>query len=69
MYLDLRACSLNCFKILIKQILHHIAYIYLEYTFCAKHMTFRSIFQTLIRYLLRMVRFKKDVIAPVSYTQ
>ena len=40
--------------------------IYSEHTFCAKHMTFKvhgSIFRTLIRYLLRMVRFKKDVIA------
>ena len=36
-----------------------------EHIFCAKHMTFKvhgSIFRTLIRYLLRMVWFKKDVI-------
>ena len=35
-------------------------------TFCAKYMTFKvheSIFRTLIRYLFRMVQFKKDVIA------
>ena len=47
---------------IIKQILHCI---YSEHTFCA-NMTFKvhgSILQTLLRYLLRMVWFKKDVIA------
>ena len=57
MYLDLRAYLLvSKFH---QANLHHIA-------FCAKHMTFQvhgSTFRTLIRYLLRMVRFKKDVIA------
>ena len=49
-------------KYIIKQILHRI---YSEHTFCA-NMTFKvhgSILRTLLRYLLRMVWFKKDVIA------
>ena len=39
--------------------------IYSEHTFCAKHVTFKVYFPNTytIRYLLMMVRFKKDVIA------
>ena len=61
MYLDLRALLLvsKCHQ---ANFTSHC--IYSEHTFCAKHMkVHESIFQTLIRYLLKMVRFKKDVIA------
>ena len=60
MYLDLRAYLLvsKCHQ---ANFTSHC--IYSEHTFCAKHMTFKvhgSIFRTLI---LKLVRFKKDVIA------
>ena len=63
MYLDLRAYILAS-----KYQANFTSYcIYSEHTFCVKYITFKvhgSIFSehALIRYLLRMVRFKKDVI-------
>ena len=60
MYLDQYVLIQN----IIKQILYHIAYI--QSIRFVQSMTFRvhgSILRTLLRYLLRMVRFKKDVIA------
>ena len=65
MYLDLRAYLLvsKCHQ---ANFTSHC--IYSEHTFCAKYMIFKvhgstCIFRTLIRYLLKIVRFKKDVIA------
>ena len=55
MYLDLRAYLLVS-KYHQANFMSH--WIYSEHTFCAKRTTFkvqRSIFQTLIQYLLRMV--------------
>ena len=57
-------CLFTCFKMSSSKFTLHC--IYSEHTFCAKLMTFEvhgNIFQTFIRYLLRMVWFKEDVIA------